>query len=54
LETAHPVKFYDVIEPVLGFKVPVPAAIEAIMDKPGNATKMEADYSALRDYLLHN
>ena len=54
LETAHPVKFYDVIEPVLGLKVPVPKAIEAIMDKPGNAEKMEADYKALHDFLLQN
>jgi len=54
LETAHPVKFYDVIEPVLGFKVPVPPSIESIMHKPGKAEKMEADYHALRNYLLHN
>jgi threonine synthase len=54
LETAHPVKFYDVIEPVLGFKVPVPSAIESIMHKPGKAEKMEADYHALRNHLLHN
>ena len=27
LETAHPVKFYDVVEPVIGETVPVPAAI---------------------------
>jgi threonine synthase len=54
LETAHPVKFYDVIEPVLGLKVPVPEAIKAIMDKPGKAVKMEADYNALRNFLMHN
>ncbi len=54
LETAHPVKFYDVIEPVLGLKVPVPAAIEVIMNKPGNAIKMEADYRALHNFIMHN
>jgi threonine synthase len=54
LETAHPVKFYDVIEPVLELKVPVPEAIKAIMEKPGNAVKIEADYRALHDFLLQN
>ncbi|MBU6157860.1 MAG: threonine synthase [Bacteroidetes bacterium] len=52
LETAHPVKFYDVIEPVIGEKVPVPPAIQKIMDQPGTAEKREADYLTLRDYLL--
>jgi threonine synthase len=52
LETAHPVKFYDVIEPVIGEKVPVPEGIEKLMHQTGSALQMESDYVALRDYLL--
>ncbi len=33
LETAHPVKFYDVVELVIHEKVPVPEAVLQIMDK---------------------
>ena len=51
LETAHPVKFYDVIEPVLNMNVPMPESVKGIMDKAGNAHKIEADYAALCEYL---
>lgn len=52
LETAHPVKFYDVVEPVILEKVPVPAAIEDILHLPKRSLVMEASYPALRAYLL--
>jgi threonine synthase len=42
LETAHPVKFYDVVEPVINAK----------MKKNKVSVKMEADYEELRSYLL--
>jgi threonine synthase len=53
LETAHPVKFYDVIEPVLNIQVPIPESVQRIMHKEGNAHKMEADYEALRGFLMN-
>jgi threonine synthase len=53
LETAHPVKFYDVIEPVLNIQVPIPESVKGIMNKEGNAHKMEADYGALRKFLMN-
>ena len=52
LETAHPVKFYDVVEPVIHEKVPVPAAVEQIMDLPKQSTRMNAEYEQLKQYLL--
>lgn len=52
LETAHPVKFYDVVEPVINEKVPVPAAVEQIMDLPKQSTRMNAEYEQLKQYLL--
>ena len=52
LETAHPVKFYDVVEPIIGEAVPIPAAVEAQLILPKNATKISADTSLLKDFLL--
>jgi threonine synthase len=53
VETAHPVKFYDLVEPVIEEKIPWPAAVEAIMDKYKIATKMEVDYAFLKNFLLN-
>jgi threonine synthase len=53
LETAHPVKFYDVIEPVLNVQVPMPESVKGIMNKAGNAHKMDAEYQALREFLMN-
>jgi threonine synthase len=52
LETAHPVKFYDVVEPVTGDPVPLPDALSHIMKLPKMATKMDPSYEALRSFLL--
>jgi threonine synthase len=52
LETAHPVKFYDVVEPVIGEKVPVPEAVLQIMDKAKQSIQIKADYQQLKEYLL--
>jgi len=52
VETAHPVKFYDVVEPLIGEKIPLPPSVAAIIDKGKVATKMEVDYSFLKAFLL--
>jgi len=52
VETAHPVKFYDVVEPLIGEKIPLPKAVGGIMDKEKVATKMDVDYSFLKEFLL--
>ncbi len=51
-ETAHPVKFYDVVEPVVGKKIPLPPAIEKIMDKPEIAQVIDPSFDTLKEYLL--
>lgn len=51
LETAHPVKFYDVVEPVIGEVVPIPAGIQSILDLPRKSRKIAPDYEALRAVL---
>jgi len=50
--TAHPAKFADAVEKVLGRKLPVPGAIAASMARPNLSLDMEPDAAALRAYLL--
>jgi threonine synthase len=52
LETAHPVKFYDVVEPIIGEKIPLPTTIEKAMIRPMQVTDLEATDRALKEYLL--
>ncbi len=52
LETAHPVKFYDVVEPVVQQKIPIPGSLKSIMQKEKESTKMEPDFKILKEYLL--
>ncbi len=54
LETAHPVKFYDVVEPVIGQTVPVPPAVQQQMKKEKSAVLMDAESRLLKDYLLNS
>jgi threonine synthase len=51
LETAHPVKFYDVVEPVLNNKIELPEAIKSIINKPKEAKQVEANYEILKKVL---
>ncbi|HMG67923.1 MAG TPA: hypothetical protein VK588_09560, partial [Chitinophagaceae bacterium] len=52
VETAHPVKFFDVVEPLIEEKIPLPASVQGIMDKKMETTKMEVDYNFLKEFLL--
>ena len=52
LETAHPVKFYEVIEPITHVKVPIPAAIASQLKLEKKSFKMEADGGKLREWLV--
>ncbi len=52
LETAHPVKFYDVVEPIIQQPVPIPAIIQGLLKKEKQSIKMEYDYKVFKDYLL--
>lgn len=51
-ETAHPVKFYDVVEPVTGKKIPLPPSIEHIMHKTKRVTRVEANYEQVKEIML--
>ena len=52
LETAHPVKFYDVVEPVTGEKIAIPPSIQSILQQPKQSTIIDADYASLKKILL--
>ncbi|HVY76164.1 MAG TPA: threonine synthase [Puia sp.] len=51
LETAHPIKFYDVVEPVIGEKIPVPESISTLKQLKKQSTLLEPDYDALKNLL---
>ncbi|HMH33004.1 MAG TPA: hypothetical protein VK543_08230, partial [Puia sp.] len=51
LETAHPVKFYDVVEPIIHEKVPVPFSVQALLQKKKTSIKMDTDYKLFSDFL---
>lgn len=52
LGTAHPVKFYDVVEPVINQSIPLPASVEALMNKGKQRIHIKTEYTALKDFLL--
>ncbi|GEO11644.1 threonine synthase [Segetibacter aerophilus] len=52
LETAHPVKFYDVVEPITGQKVETPETIKGILNKKKESVKLSPDYHSFKQFLL--
>ena len=50
LETAHPIKFLDVVEPILHFKLPIPKQIESVLNKKKVSIKIKT-YDDLRVFL---
>ena len=52
LETAHPVKFPDAVESIIGNKIEVPKSVNYLLGKEKLSVKIGADYQQLKDYLL--
>ena len=50
LETAHPIKFLDTVEPVLNLKLPIPKQIESVLDKEKLSVKIK-NYLELKHFL---
>ena len=50
LETAHPIKFLDVVEPALGVTLPIPTQIESVLNKEKVSTKIKT-YDELKAFL---
>ncbi|WP_282018286.1 threonine synthase [Salegentibacter mishustinae] len=51
LETAHPVKFLQTVEEVIGEKVEIPASIIEVMNKEKKSFEI-SDYAELKDFLM--
>jgi threonine synthase len=49
--TAHPAKFNDIVEPLIGKAVPVPPALAALLELPSVQTQVEPSLEALRAVL---
>lgn len=52
LETAHPVKFYDVVEPVINETVPVPEIIQQQLQLEKNSMVIKPGAENLKEFLL--
>ena len=51
METAHPIKFIDVVENTLDIKLKLPERIKKILKKEKKSTKINT-YEELKDYLI--
>lgn len=49
--TAHPAKFPDVVEPLIGREVPLPSPLAAMLARPSHADALANDAEALRTQL---
>jgi len=54
LETAHPAKFPEEIQKLLGLTVDVPQSLKDIDRRHGNAVNMTKNYVDLKKYLQEN
>lgn len=52
LETAHPVKFYDVVEPIIEEAVPIPVTVQQQLQLEKKSTKIAAEVELLKQFLL--
>lgn len=50
LETAHPIKFLDTVEPCLAIKLPIPPQINQVLNKEKRSIKIQS-YEELKNYL---
>lgn len=51
LSTAHPAKFGEVLESVTGARVPLPAQLSGLSDRPACSHSLEADLGALESFV---
>jgi len=48
VSTAHPAKFSEIVEPLIGRKVPVPGTLAQLLARPTECTEIEPELAALR------
>jgi threonine synthase len=50
--TAHPAKFEQIVEPLVGHPVPPPSSLAELLARPAHAEPLDADYASLRKRLV--
>ena len=50
--TAHPAKFEQTVEPLVGHAVPAPPALAAMLARPSQCERLGAEFAELREWLL--
>ena len=53
LETAHPAKFLETVESIIGEKVEIPAKLQAFMKGTKQSIPMSKDFASFKEYLLN-
>ncbi len=51
LETAHPIKFLDTVEPLLNLKLPIPTQIESVLGKEKVSTRIK-NHEEFKSFLM--
>jgi len=54
LETAHPVKFPDVVERETNVKLAIPEQVQYLLKQPKQSILMDANYEQLKEWLIAN
>ncbi|MDO4993704.1 MAG: threonine synthase, partial [Bacteroidales bacterium] len=52
LETAHPAKFKDTVEPIIGTYVAIPARLAAFMQGTKQSVPMTAEFTDFKTFLM--
>ena len=52
LETAHPAKFLETVEGIIGEQVEIPAKLQAFMKGTKQSLPMSKDFASFKDYLM--
>ena len=52
LETAHPAKFLDTVEGIIGDKIEIPAKLQAFMEGEKQSIEMSKDFADFKQYLM--
>jgi threonine synthase len=52
LETAHPVKFAEIVEPIIGERIHVPGRIAHLLERPKQSLPLANDFGKFRQLLL--
>ncbi len=53
LETAHPIKFYDVVEPIIEEKIAIPDSIKTQLQLEKKSVLINASFENLKEFLLY-